>query len=144
VASLDSDEAISRGLEALGAIFGEDLRNNTAANLANPQTRETVAHLIGEIWTRPQFSIRDRRLLALGVNATLGDALTIKALLVGALLNNEMTETEIEELPLFLSFYVGWGRARHLNEGVRLARDEVARIRACQAESGAKKTDKST
>jgi 4-carboxymuconolactone decarboxylase len=132
VTSFYTDEVVAKGLEAIERIFGPVVKKSIEASLSKPQTRETAAHLIGEMWTRPQLSVRDRRLLVLGVSATLGDAYTIETLLVGAMLNKELTDEQVDELPLFLSFYAGWGKVRHFNEGIANARAKIDEIRAMQ------------
>ncbi|KKC24565.1 carboxymuconolactone decarboxylase family protein [Sphingomonas sp. SRS2] len=135
----ESDAAVARGLEVVGKVYGPDVRDAAAGRLSNPQTRETIAHLMGEIWTRPQLSVRDRRMLILGLSATLSDADTIRIIITGAILNNELTEEELDEIPLFLSFYAGWGKAGALNRGIAEAREATADLRRERAQAAAAK-----
>ena len=56
-----------------------------------PFPSKTAEILFGEIWSRPQLSIRDRRLLVIGATAMLGRADLIEQQVAGALLNKELT-----------------------------------------------------
>src|SRR5579863_9809157 len=73
----------------------------------HPLSRETVEHLFAEIWSRPGLSIRDRRMLVLGATAALGRADLLEVQIRGALVNEELTEEQLHEAVLHLSFYVG-------------------------------------
>jgi alkylhydroperoxidase/carboxymuconolactone decarboxylase family protein YurZ len=123
----ENDEATARGLAMLSAVFGPTVRANVEAMPPSPQRQETVQHLLGEIWSRPQLSIRDRRLLVIGVTATLGSPNLIEALIAGAIANGELTDEEIDEIPLFLSFYAGWGKAGPILSGIAAARAAAQR-----------------
>jgi 4-carboxymuconolactone decarboxylase len=117
-----TDAAMTRGLEMLESVFGPTVRAQVEALPPSPQIRETVTHLLGEIWSRPQLSVRDRRLLVIGVTATLGAPNLIEALIAGAIANKELTDEQLDELPLFLSFYAGWGKAGPILSGIAAAR----------------------
>ncbi|MFI0368534.1 carboxymuconolactone decarboxylase family protein [Actinomadura sp. 1N219] len=68
----------------------------------------TVDHLFGEIWTRPGLSMRDRRLLLVGVLAGQGlnDVLDIQ--IPAALARGDLSPDELREIGVFLTHYVGW------------------------------------
>jgi 4-carboxymuconolactone decarboxylase len=68
----------------------------------------TADHLFGEIWTRPDLTMRDRRLLLIGLLAGQGlnDVLDIQ--IPAALGNEELTPAELREIGIFLTHYVGW------------------------------------
>jgi 4-carboxymuconolactone decarboxylase len=65
----------------------------------------------GELWARNVLSIRDRRLIVIGVLAALGEVSPFVIQMKTALLKDEMTEEQIKEIPVFLSHYVGFPRA---------------------------------
>jgi alkylhydroperoxidase/carboxymuconolactone decarboxylase family protein YurZ len=134
--SMDSDAAVAHGLEVIERLYGPAVRDGAAAKLPHPQTRETLAHLMGEIWTRPQLSIRDRRLLALGVTATLDNPGLITAMVTGAILNEELSAEQLDEISLFLGFYVGWGKVGSIMSGIAAGREAAAKART--ARSGVK------
>ena len=83
---------------------------------------ETVDQLFGAIWNRPGLSVRDRRLLVLGATAMLGKPELVEAQARGALLNEELTEAQLEEAVLQLAYYVGWGNATSTWQGVQAAK----------------------
>ncbi|MFL6239357.1 MAG: carboxymuconolactone decarboxylase family protein [Actinomycetes bacterium] len=68
----------------------------------------TVEHLFADIWNRPGLSMRDRRLLLLGL--LVGDgAFDVVPLQLGAALGNgELDEESARELVVFLAHYAGW------------------------------------
>ncbi|GAA4136895.1 carboxymuconolactone decarboxylase family protein [Actinomadura keratinilytica] len=68
----------------------------------------TVDHLFGDVWTRPGLSVRDRRLLLIGVLAGQGlnDVLDIQ--IPAALAGGELSPDELRETAIFLTHYVGW------------------------------------
>jgi alkylhydroperoxidase/carboxymuconolactone decarboxylase family protein YurZ len=84
-------------------------------------TNQTVQHLFAEIRSRPGLTIRDRRLLILGVTATLGRADLIQVQVQGALANRELTAEQLHEAVLHLAYYVGWCNATALYQGVTAA-----------------------
>lgn len=73
-----------------------------------------LGQLFAEHWSRPQLARRDRRLLALGVIAAVGDADTWAIHLEAALRNGEVTAVEARESVIHLSQYVGYPRASPL------------------------------
>ena len=64
------------------------------------------------------------RLLLIGVTATLGreDLIVVQAR--AALVNEELTEAQLDEMVLFLAFYVGWCNSGPLHSGVIKARQQ--------------------
>src|ERR1700761_455773 len=68
----------------------------------------------GELWARDALSIRDRRLIVIGVLAALGEVSPFILQMKTALLKGEMTEDQIREIPVFLSHYVGFPRASRI------------------------------
>jgi alkylhydroperoxidase/carboxymuconolactone decarboxylase family protein YurZ len=115
-------EKIERGLDAMEKIYGKAVRDMSAAKLPAAQTQDTLGHLFADIWVRPQLSIRDRRLLVLGVTAMLGDAALVKNIVGGAILNEELDDEQLDEILLFLTYYIGQGKSQHLSRGIAEAR----------------------
>ena len=68
----------------------------------------TVDHLFADIWSRPELSVRDRRLLLLGALTAqnLHDVSEIQV--SAALRNGELTEEQLREIAIFLCHYTGW------------------------------------
>ncbi|HVW80844.1 MAG TPA: carboxymuconolactone decarboxylase family protein [Mycobacteriales bacterium] len=75
----------------------------------------TVDHLFGEIWSREGLSMRDRRMLLLGVIAASAEWSVLPIQLDAILSNEEMTADELREVVLFLTHYIGWPRGSSLN-----------------------------
>jgi 4-carboxymuconolactone decarboxylase len=68
----------------------------------------------GEVWARDVLSIRDRRMMVIGVLAALGEQSPFVIQMKTALLKGELSEEQIKEIPVFLSHYVGFPRAGKL------------------------------
>lgn len=76
----------------------------------------TVDHLFGTVWTRPELSTRERRLVTIGVLAALGEPKLLEIQFRSALASGELTEDQLREMPVHLAHYVGWPLATHVNE----------------------------
>ncbi|GIH96928.1 carboxymuconolactone decarboxylase family protein [Planobispora siamensis] len=98
-----SDERRRRGLEMMRQVYGWEIGDAPGDFFGI-----TVDHLFAEIWTRPGLSMRDRRLLLIGVLAGQGlnDVLDIQ--IPAALANGELSPAELREIAVFLTHYVGW------------------------------------
>lgn len=76
--------------------------------------------LFGTLWADQTLSIRDRRLLLLGVAAAQGDDSILAIQLRAALLRGELSPEQLEPLTVFLTQYVGYPRGsllfRAINE----------------------------
>jgi alkylhydroperoxidase/carboxymuconolactone decarboxylase family protein YurZ len=112
--------ALERGRYWLDHVYGEGFTDARPPD-HSPQAQETLTQLFAEIWSRPGLSVRDRRLLVMGVTARLGrgELLTIQAL--GGLRRDEFTPEQLLEMPLQLAYYVGWGDAGTANAAIKRA-----------------------
>lgn len=70
-----------------------------------------LKQLFAELWTRDTLSMRDKRILLLGIIAEKGEAATFKIQVKASLKNGEMTAAEARELLLFIAPYAGYPRA---------------------------------
>ncbi len=97
------DERRRRGLDMMRQVYGWEV-----GEMEGDFFGLTVEHLFGDIWTRPGLSLRDRRLLLVGMLAGQGlnDVLDIQ--LPAALANGELSPDELREIGIFLMHYVGW------------------------------------
>jgi 4-carboxymuconolactone decarboxylase len=68
----------------------------------------TVDHLFGTIWARPGLGMRDRRLLTIGVVASLGQPEILEILFTSAMAAGELDEAQLREVVLHLTHYIGW------------------------------------
>lgn len=73
-----------------------------------------LEQVFAEVWTREALSIRDRRLLVMGVIAALGEAGTWKIQVRAALENGELTQEQVRETLIQLAQYAGYPRVAGL------------------------------
>lgn len=81
----------------------------------------TAEHLFGTVWSRPGLSMRDRRLLLLGLLVGLGERDVVDIQTAAALKNAELSADELREIVIFLTHYAGWPRGASLNGQVERA-----------------------
>lgn len=76
----------------------------------------TIDHLFGEIWSRDTMSVRDRRLLLIGflVGRQLDDVAELQ--IDAAKRLGELSDDELREIVIFLTYYAGWPRGAVLNQ----------------------------
>ena len=98
----------------------------------------TVDHLFGTIWTRPGLSMRDRRMMLLGVLTALNQEELIEVQVNAILQNEELTREELREMAIFLTHYVGFPLGSKLDGAVK----RVVAKRKKAAESGAARDNK--
>ncbi len=78
-------------------------------------TELTVDHLFAEIWSRDGLSIRDRRLLLIGLLVAGGLDDVVELQIDAALRLKELDADELREIVVFLTHYAGWPRGAKLN-----------------------------
>ncbi len=81
----------------------------------------TVDHLFGEIWPREGLSIRDRRLLLIGLLVAGGLDDVVELQVDAALRQGDLTSDDLREIVVFLTHYAGWPRGAKLNSIVENA-----------------------
>lgn len=67
--------------------------------------------LFAEVWTREELSMRDRRMILLGVIGALGEKDTFAIQAKAALKNEELTPVQLREVVIMLANYAGYPRA---------------------------------
>jgi 4-carboxymuconolactone decarboxylase len=118
----DGDERRERGLEWMRTVYGWDV-----PTVEGDFVELTVDHLFGEVWAREGLSLRDRRLLLLGLlvgSGGLDDVIGLQ--LDSALAQGDLSDDDLREIVVFLTHYAGWPKGAKLNSAVedRLARRE--------------------
>ncbi|WP_372516152.1 NAD(P)-binding domain-containing protein [Streptantibioticus silvisoli] len=111
---------------------------------ADPFTTQTVDYLFADVWSRPDLSVRDRRLLTLGVAAATGRADLIRIQAAGALDSGELTAPQLREAVLHLALYVGWCDATATHQGVTAALADHAAATPDAAGTGTGTADAAT
>ncbi|NQX87118.1 MAG: carboxymuconolactone decarboxylase family protein [Halioglobus sp.] len=70
-----------------------------------------LKQLFAELWTRDTLSMRDKRILLLGIIAEKGEATTFKIQIKASLKRGEIDAEEAREFLLFIAQYAGYPRA---------------------------------
>ena len=99
-----------RGIEMMKKVYGWDI-----TDAQGDFTEHTVDHLFGEVWARDVLSVRERRMLLIGLLVAGGLDDVVELQLDAALRLEEMTPEELREIALFLTYYAGWPRGAKLN-----------------------------
>jgi 4-carboxymuconolactone decarboxylase len=117
------------GLDIVNKVYGAGSSAMMEGMQAEPFVAETVNHLFGEIWARPGLSMRDKRLLVIGASSMLGRPDLIAIQVAGAIVNGELTDAELQEIPLLMLFYAGAGNTTALFNGIKAARERAQTIK---------------
>ena len=70
-----------------------------------------LKQLFAELWTRETLSMRDKRILLLGIIAEKGEPTTFKIQIKASLKRGEINPEEAREFLLFIAQYAGYPRA---------------------------------
>lgn len=78
----------------------------------------TVDHLFAQVWTQGDLTVKERRLLLIGmaVGSGMEDVATLQ--LDAAMRIGEMTPEDLRTIVVFLAHYAGWPHAAKLNSEV--------------------------
>ena len=92
------------------------LREVYAGDVAAPPegyafTDIMLEQLFAELWTRDTLSMRDKRILLIGIIAEKGEQATFRIQVKAALKRGELGPDEARELLLFIAQYAGYPRA---------------------------------
>ena len=86
--------------------------------------------LFAEVWTRDTLSMRDKRILLLGMIAAQGESMTFKIQTKAGIKNGELTAEDVRELHLFIAQYCGYPRAASMlgpmEEGIAEAQKDLS------------------
>jgi 4-carboxymuconolactone decarboxylase len=102
-------ERRQRGAEMLKKVYAGDVAPPPAGSLAFADLM--LEQLFAEVWTREALSIRDRRLVLLGIIGALGERDTFQIQVKSALKNGELTASQVREVVITLAHYAGYPRA---------------------------------
>ena len=98
-----TDDRRQRGLDKMAEVYGWEVRDGPGDFFGI-----TVDHLFAEIWSRPGLSMRDRRLLLLGLLTGQGLQDVTDIQIGAALRSGELSPDELREIAIFLTHYAGW------------------------------------
>jgi len=103
-------ERRQRGVEQMKKVYAGDVVTPPAGVMAF--TDLMLEQVFAEMWTREdEMSIRDRRLVLLGIIGALGERDTFQIQAKAALKNGELTPTQLREVIITLANYAGYPRA---------------------------------
>jgi len=124
------DERRERGLEMMRQVYGWDVQDGPGDFFGL-----TVDHLFAEIWTRPGLSVRDRRLLLIGLLIGQNRADVAEIQLDAALRLDELDQDSVREVAIFLTYYAGWPAGAAFSMQVeKLIKDAGRRKRSSDTE----------
>ena len=103
---MSANERRARGLDKYREVYGVDAWDAPEGQV--PAFDIMLEHLFGEIWTRSALSVRDRRLLAVGVLAANGKDETIALQMRRALELEELSPDQLREVAIMLAYYAGF------------------------------------
>jgi 4-carboxymuconolactone decarboxylase len=101
------------GLAQFDAVYGGDVAALPPAG-TSPYIDYMLETLFGVLWRDETLSIRERRLLVIGVLAAQGEEATLAIQLRCALKRGELTTQQVQALATFLTQYVGYPRGSRL------------------------------
>lgn len=123
-----------RGLERMGEVYSFEVSDGPGDFFGY-----TVEHLFGDIWEREGLSLRDRRLLLIGLMVAEGLDGTLGIQLDSSLVKGDLTADDLREIAIFLTHYAGWPKGAGLNSMVEtaIARYEKAQRRSAEGDPAA-------
>ena len=124
------DELRSQGLAKMNEVYGWEMPDTQGDSYFDL----TVDHLFGRIWTRPGLSMRDKRIMTLTAVTAVGNRDLAEIQINAALLNGELSETELKEMAVFVTHYLGFPLGSVLNGAVEAV---VAKRRKAAAKGAA-------
>lgn len=92
-----------------------------------PFTDVMLSQVFADQWNRDATSMRDKRILLLGMIAAQGETMTFKIQAKAALKNAELDAEELRELHLFIAQYCGYPRAASMLAPMEEAIAEAAK-----------------
>ena len=117
-------ERRQRGVEAMEKVYAGDVV--VPPEGAMPFADIMLEQVFAEVWTRETLPIRDRRLLIMGVIASMGEKDTWKIQAKAALKNGELSPEQLRETLIQLAQYTGYPRVAGLMGSTEQAIAEVA------------------
>ena len=109
---MTDSERRRRGAEMMSKVYAGDVKPPPAGQSAFVDLM--LEQLFAEMWTREELSIRDRRLILLGVIGALGEKDTFQIQVRAALKNGELAPTQVREALIMIANYAGYPRAAGL------------------------------
>jgi len=103
------EERRARGLKMFNEVYG-GIVPVPPPDKQGAFFHQTIDQLFAETWSRPNMSIKERRLVALGAVAALGETEMFEIQIRAALKKGELTKAQVEDMVLFLPAYISYPR----------------------------------
>jgi 4-carboxymuconolactone decarboxylase len=87
------------------------------------------AYLYGEVWTRPNLTRKERRIVSICCAAAVGSAHELELHLYAALASGDLSYNELQEIVLHYAVYFGWLPGADLDDALIAAHERVVRER---------------
>ena len=125
----EQTEIRKKGLAKMSEVYGWEMSDGPGDYFEH-----TCDQVFGTVWTREGLSNRDRRLLLFGALAASGQEDVAEIQAGAALSNGELTPHQLEEISLFLCYYVGWplGTKMHFMFGKVIKNFEKQQAKAAE------------
>ena len=106
-------ERRARGKAQMKQVYGWDIDH-----VEGPFVEYTVDHLFGEVWNEGSLTVKERRLMLIGMAAGSGLEDVAGLQLDAAVRLGELDADDLRTIVVFLAHYAGWPRAAKLNTEV--------------------------
>jgi 4-carboxymuconolactone decarboxylase len=106
---MPDSERRQRGVETMKKVYAGDVVTPPPGTM--PFSDLMLEQLFAEVWTREALSIKERRLVLLGIIGALGERDTFQIQVKAALKNGELTPAQVREVVITLANYAGYPRA---------------------------------
>lgn len=127
-------ERRKRGVEMIKEVYAGDVIVPPEGAMAF--TDIMLEQVFAEVWSRDVLSIRDRRLLLLGIIAEKGEVNTFGIQAKASLKRGELEPDELRELLLMIAQYSGYPRAAALVGVIEQKIAEVAKEKTAAEDEG--------
>ena len=110
---LDDAARRQRGLAMMKDVYGWDIPHVEGAFVES-----TVDHLFGEVWAEGTLSIKERRMMLIGMAVAGGMEDVASLQLDAAVRLGELDAEDLRSIVVFVAHYAGWPRGAKLNTEV--------------------------
>ena len=108
--STPDETARERGREKMQEVYGFTVGDDHP-NAGIPFVEQTLTQVFGNLWSREGLTVRDRRLLTIGVLCAQGRGDILAIQFRAGVANGEFTPEQVDEIVLHLAYYAGWPNA---------------------------------
>ena len=111
---MSNEELRKKGLAKMNEVYGWEMPDIKG----DPYFDLTVDHLFGTVWSDSSLSMREKRIMTLACVTAVGRQDLAEIQINAALLNGELTDTELKDMAVFLTQYLGFPLGSALNGAV--------------------------